>query len=1002
MHERDSAPVSPSVLGKRKATTEGPALPSPLSPERSTTSNESPFVIAHHLHLQKCFDKREIRFGVQWQIARLVTLGHITYDDVPVPALDTLKGPNQSTAPLVDKLFRRSVNEANEGTSGFFSKEKEATAPWKELDREYECANNGERFHRQPDGWYGGKVHFTASIKLHDGGSKMGSELSKYKIVLNKPELGSSTRLSREFGSYAILRVRVSRQVMNKAQSTLAKFFAQRFLLCGITYRAFYSNDTSVFLCATNEPHESPRLPRHARPPPLSFMDFLNWHNPILHNQSQSMAKWASRFALGLSNSVPGIDIEPANIVLVDDIVVNDSVMTDGCGFINLAALKRLRTMFGWETFPTAIQCRIAGAKGLLIVHPNPSMNESDTPCVWLRPSQIKIKYPDSGVRLPKGQVIIDVLRSSHVRSPSRLAAETIVNLAENGVPFDVFTNLMREDLDNMVDRFLEWEGPDAKFKLWHNVARGGGVVAARMAREAGGEARMRGFSEKDEDEDEDDLDGFQDSPQSAAWWADEISGCPSSISEIILTMLDAGFTPQECPFLAEKLKHFIWSLVKAYLKHPRLEVSMSCIAWIVPDPSGTLAPDEVQILARDAIFPLPNGTMSHCVMGDVLLARHPCKLPTDTQKVKAVVKPQLRSYVDVIVCSIQGSRRFADLLAGGDYDGDKAIAIWQPAIVSAFKNAPLQYSSPPKDLLDNFKKETSRVSEIVVKHGSDPASMESQIQSFLLGGLQDQSLVGKYSNFHDIATYTLGYGHPETTRLAYMFCHVLDSAKNGLTVLPEVLKTDIRNFQKRPPLWKETEDEVVHGNELNVVRPQSLSLFVMDVVSTEAKCYSDLKLSQMQRVLPSTTSTDSALLKPWNDAKERVEKIRSLDRSHATRMDLELSRIQDHVNDLLAEFKTKVHANFTALRIERRQDILRRLAQEFANNPNPTFLYFSEDELAHLKASYAYKVDPDGRFSFGVAMRDLGYIKARSCGPCKTVQLAYYDRFVIKPSFFR
>jgi len=90
------------------------------------------------------------------------------------------------------------------------------------------------------------------------------------------------------------------------------------------------------------------------------------------------MAKWASRFALGLSNSVPGIDIEPTNIMLVNDIggqvlcvryigsslvVVNDSIMTDGCGFINLAALKRLRAMFGWETFPAAIQCRIAGAK---------------------------------------------------------------------------------------------------------------------------------------------------------------------------------------------------------------------------------------------------------------------------------------------------------------------------------------------------------------------------------------------------------------------------------------------------------------------------------------------------------------------------------------------------------------------------------------------------------------------------------------------------------------
>lgn len=111
--------------------------------------------------------------------------------------------------------------------------------------------------------------------------------MSNYKIVLNRPELGSSTRFSRQFGSYAFLRVRVPRQVMNKAQSILPKFFAQRFLLCGIIYRAFYANDTGVFLCATNESCGSARLPRHARPLPPSFMEFLDWHNPVLHNQSQ-------------------------------------------------------------------------------------------------------------------------------------------------------------------------------------------------------------------------------------------------------------------------------------------------------------------------------------------------------------------------------------------------------------------------------------------------------------------------------------------------------------------------------------------------------------------------------------------------------------------------------------------------------------------------------------------------------------------------------------------
>ncbi|KAL4070840.1 RNA dependent RNA polymerase-domain-containing protein [Scleroderma citrinum] len=998
--------TSPLILGKRKATTEGPVLPSPTSPGRNITNDESLHVIAHHPHLQKCFDAREIRFGVQWQIARLVTLGHIAYKEIPIPTLDKLTGPNQSAAPLVDELFCKSTHKTNEETTVLFSREKEATLPWKDLDREYEYANMGERFHRKPDGWYGGKVHFTASIKLDAGGTKKGAESSNYRIVLNRPELGSSTRFSREFGSHSILRVRVSRQLINKAQSALVKFFSQRFLLCGIVYRVFYAKDNSVFLWATDESCGLPQLPRHARPPPLSLMDFLNWHNPILHNQSQSMTKWASRFALGLSNSVPGIEFEPTNIMLVDDIVVDDSIMTDGCGFINLSALKRLRAVFGWDVCPTAIQCRIAGAKGLLIVHPDPCTNESDIPCVWLRPSQIKIKYPDSQAPLPKGHVTIDILRSSHMRSPSCLAAETIVNLAENGVPYDVFVNLMMKNLDDIVDKLLEWEGPNATFNLWENIARGGGVVLARMAREAAGEARMRGFSDKDmdEDDDEDGLDGFQDSPQSVAWWTDEISGCPSSIGEVIVALLDSGFTPHECAFLADKLKHFIRGLVKAYLKHPKLKVAMSCIAWIVPDPSGTLAPDEVQILAGKAIFPLPDGTMSNCVVGDVLLARHPCKVPTDTQKVKAVAKPQLCSYVDVIVCSVQGSRRFADLLAGGDYDGDKAIAIWQPAIVSAFKNAPLQYSFPPKDLPDNFKKDKAHASDLLEKHGSRPAALESRLQAFLIRGLQDQTLVGKYSNFHDIAIYILGYAHPETIRLAYMFCHVLDSAKTGLTVLPEVLRNDTREFNRCPPLWKGTTDDVAHeGNEPNVVRPASLPPFVMDVVSTKAKQYSDLKLSKLQQAFPQTTSKDNALLKPWDDVKKRVERIRSEDCNHAARMDKELSCIQSHVDEHFEEFKAKVHGNFTAHKIERRQDILRKLAQQFAKEPSPTScLCFSEDELAHLKASYAYKVDPDGRFSFSVAMRDLGYIKARSCGPSKTVLLSYYDRFVIKTSFFR
>lgn len=94
------------------------------------------------------------------------------------------------------------------------------------------------------------------------------------------------------------------------------------------------------------------------------------------------MAKWSSRFALGLSNSVPGITISRDNIIYLEDesrllvVLINYATnyhfynedpggpdMTDGCGFVNRFTLKTLRELLQWDTVPTAIQCRIAGAK---------------------------------------------------------------------------------------------------------------------------------------------------------------------------------------------------------------------------------------------------------------------------------------------------------------------------------------------------------------------------------------------------------------------------------------------------------------------------------------------------------------------------------------------------------------------------------------------------------------------------------------------------------------
>ncbi|KAF1948166.1 RdRP-domain-containing protein [Byssothecium circinans] len=59
----------------------------------------------------------------------------------------------------------------------------------------------------------------------------------------------------------------------------------------------------------------------------------------------------------------------------------------------------------------------------------------------------------------------------------------------------------------------------------------------------------------------------------------------------------------------------------------------------------------------------------------EVMVTRNPCLHPGDLQKFKAVDIPEFSGLVDCIVFSTQGRRPSADLMSGGDLDGDKCKA---------------------------------------------------------------------------------------------------------------------------------------------------------------------------------------------------------------------------------------------------------------------------------------------------------------------------------------
>lgn len=155
-------------------------------------------------------------------------------------------------------------------------------------------------------------------------------------------------------------------------------------------------------------------------------------------------------------------------------------------------------------------------------------------------------------------------------------------------MPKTVFLDLLHQGLKELVEPLLEWDGPDAMMNLWCNMRRIGGVMSARRAREEPGLARVKGYSylehgsEEVDTEDEDDLFDTTEEEKSSAWWRDEISGCPSSLEETVMCLIDSGFTPRNCPILRIKLERVIKSHVKN-IKLYKISVPMSASAFLIP-----------------------------------------------------------------------------------------------------------------------------------------------------------------------------------------------------------------------------------------------------------------------------------------------------------------------------------------------------------------------------------------------------------------------------------
>ncbi|KAF8801654.1 hypothetical protein BYT27DRAFT_7245092 [Phlegmacium glaucopus] len=1034
-----------SVLGKRKAPADSsaPSRSEPFSPAskrqlltKTVLPNKScpasqalpsppgpPHLIAHLPDIHCIFEHNQICRGVQFELARLISAGLLEYDDITEEKLKACTGSNHEAVSKVREVFFSKVDDSVNDPA--FAQEHAAKSPWQEMDREEEALSRGPyeglgNSCHYPD-WYGGKITFCGKLLQVEGTPK------SYKIRLEPCRLGSSCRFSRRFGSWSFLRIKIPENILHEKNNDLGVFFRKLFVIWGQVFRACYSKGRHTFLFMTNEMYPTDRGLVSGR---MSFEEFIQWHNPLEENSAQLMTKWAARTPLGFSSSVPGPQILRENINFEEDIVsAQGSDMTDGCGLSSRSIHSFLLYNRRLPSLPTAFQFRLAGFKGMFLVRDDGKFDDSLMQ-VWCRHSQMKIKYPEHQV-LDPAILTFDILRTSHMSTPARLKYETIINLAENGVPAQIFADLFKTGIRKIVTELTTWDGPDAMYKLWMAVERAEGVLTERKAREAVGEARFRGYKsrsqeelEQDEDDTDEEGDGLDSAQRSTAWWPDQISGCPSGLAETVMYLLDSGFIPQKCAVLREKLKRVIVTKIESRSvsgKDVLLDLDYCAIAFVVPDPYNVLGPDEIHIKSSSRNLKTEDGLFSDIITGDVLITRNPCKVPSDVRKVKAVEHPLLRNLVDVIVCSIQGHRRLLDFLAGGDYDGDTALVIWASDIVANFQNADDKYSLEPPGLDICFTRDAESGATFLKRVRSwDPNMRIQAMQTYLLGAFSDPSIVGQYSMMHDNSVYERGYGNPRTVKLAAKFCKVLDGPKTGWRVKNETLVADKRQYlQSLGPQWKSNDKKRTSlnknmGNLTYLKRDKSSPFvkgtFIMDVLLNVALKERERLLGEVEKLFDeSRLEPDLDLIEPWTAA-QRWSAQGTL--AEIKQEDLDI--IATHVRNVyekhqkgLKPRKPKADATgapFSSLPIEVRQDVIRSVSRAFTSFPQVEDLQTMPDQatIARLRASYAFKYDAEknamkggwSRFPWNVAMRELCAIKATALGPSKTVTNNFYEKF--------
>lgn len=343
--------------------------------------------------------------------------------------------------------------------------------------------------------------------------------------------------------------------------------------------------------------------------------------------------KYASRLALAFSSSLPMFDV---TWTVIDDIERNDFCFTDGVGEMSTSVARRVQKKLGLERPPSAIQIRLGGAKGVLVVNPDlgrglgSSYRGQD---LVLRKSQVKFA---SDSRL------LELLAYAK-RNDAHLNQQIIQLLSARGVP----DRAILKKMDQALQRAAEIVS-DPIVALAH--LREMGVVPPSV-RKQGGFVLKEPF--------------FRALLQYR--YALEVSKLKRKTSILI---------PQGANLLGVSDDHKCLREREVFLRLSRFKIDADSGEKLFAGYETITGP--LFVVRNPCLHP---GDVLGAVLGD-----GSCRLV-------AVDRPELNHLCDCVVFPTVGDRPLPDQTSGGDLDGDTFTCVWDPDLIPPLDCEPMDYS---------------------------------------------------------------------------------------------------------------------------------------------------------------------------------------------------------------------------------------------------------------------------------------------------------------------